>query len=147
MGSSVGGRCLRYSFLLHILGVRCLTLLQLLCCDADVRLACFVLVFSCAFSFSPAVQMYHEGGGMWSVVTPVPAGTHEFKFVVDGEWKHSTRHPTVGDDEETMNNVRVIRGPPKQSAQTNAASPRPGAGDSRAPTPLPEQKSGCCIIS
>eukprot|EP00168_Porphyra_purpurea_P004604 TRINITY_DN155_c0_g1_i5.p3 TRINITY_DN155_c0_g1~~TRINITY_DN155_c0_g1_i5.p3 ORF type:complete len:197 (-),score=71.17 TRINITY_DN155_c0_g1_i5:148-738(-) len=56
------------------------------------------------------VQMYHEGGGMWSVVTPVPAGTHEFKFVVDGEWKHSTRHPTVGDDEETMNNVRVIRG-------------------------------------
>ncbi|OSX73634.1 hypothetical protein BU14_0333s0022 [Porphyra umbilicalis] len=93
------------------------------------------------------VQMYHEGGGMWSVVTPVPAGTHEFKFVVDGEWKHSTRHPTVGDDEETMNNVRVIRGPPKQSAQTNAASPRPGAGDSRAPTPLPEQKSGCCTIS
>eukprot|EP00170_Pyropia_yezoensis_P006503 contig_26557_g6524 len=92
------------------------------------------------------VQMYHEGGGMWSVVTPVPAGTHEFKFVVDGEWKHSTRHPTVGDDEETMNNVRVIRGPPKQSAQTNAASPRPGA-DTRAPAPLPEQKSGCCVIS
>eukprot|EP00168_Porphyra_purpurea_P004606 TRINITY_DN155_c0_g1_i9.p2 TRINITY_DN155_c0_g1~~TRINITY_DN155_c0_g1_i9.p2 ORF type:complete len:215 (-),score=62.31 TRINITY_DN155_c0_g1_i9:98-742(-) len=56
------------------------------------------------------VQMYHEGGGMWSVVTPVPAGTHEFKFVVDGEWKHSTRHPTVGDDEETMNNVRVSPG-------------------------------------
>lgn len=94
------------------------------------------------------VQMYHEGGGMWSVVTPVPAGTHEFKFVVDGEWKHSTRHPTVGDDEETMNNVRVIRGPPKASAQAaDGASPRPGGADPRTPAPLPEQKSGCCTIS
>ncbi|GAB0498557.1 hypothetical protein MMPV_010163 [Pyropia vietnamensis] len=94
------------------------------------------------------VQMYHEGGGMWSVVTPVPAGTHEFKFVVDGEWKHSTRHPTVGDDEETMNNVRVIRGPPKASAQAaDNATPRQGGADSRTPAPLPEQKSGCCTIS
>lgn len=55
---------------------------------------------------------------MWSVVTPVPAGTHEFKFVVDGEWKHSTRHPTVGEDDETTNNIRVIRGPPKNKQNT-----------------------------
>lgn len=55
---------------------------------------------------------------MWSVVTPVPAGTHEFKFVVDGVWKHSTRHPTVGEDEDTMNNIRVIRGPPKNKQNT-----------------------------
>lgn len=103
---------------------------------------------ACLIPFSSPVQMYHEGGGMWSVVTPVPAGTHEFKFVVDGEWKHSTRHPTVGDDEETMNNVRVIRGPPKASAQAaDGASPRPGGADPRTPAPLPEQKSGCCTIS
>ena len=43
-----------------------------------------------------AIQMFHEGGGMWSVVTPVPPGPHEFKFIVDGEWKHSNRHPTIG---------------------------------------------------
>ena len=49
------------------------------------------------------IQMYHEGGGMWSVVTPVPAGTHEFRFIVDGTWRFSTRHPTIGDTPENMN--------------------------------------------
>ncbi|GAB0493343.1 hypothetical protein MMPV_004623 [Pyropia vietnamensis] len=93
------------------------------------------------------VQMYHEGGGMWSVVTPVPAGTHEFKFVVDGEWKHSTRHPTVGDDEETMNNVRVIRGPPKKSTAPGSVRGGTGGGEVATPSSLPEQTGGCCVIS
>lgn len=87
------------------------------------------------------VQMYHEGGGMWSVVTPVPTGTHEFKFVVDGEWRHSTRHPTVGDDEETMNNIRVIRGPPKQNQQQQ----QQGGGQQKAAGE--KEKGGCCVIS
>lgn len=92
------------------------------------------------------VQMYHEGGGMWSVVTPVPAGTHEFKFVVDGEWKHSTRHPTVGEDEETMNNIRVIRGPPKQKAPSadDDVQGVPPPPDAAAP---PQAKGSCCVIS
>lgn len=55
-----------------------------------------------------AIQMFHEGGGMWSVVTPVPQGPHEFKFIVDGEWKHSNRHPTIGIDDTSLNNVRVV---------------------------------------
>jgi Glycogen recognition site of AMP-activated protein kinase len=90
---------------------------------------------------------------MHSVVTPVPAGTHEFKFVVDGEWKHSTRHPTVGDDEETMNNIRVIRGPPKNKPQTqpvadgsvqpaNTGSPASGAGGGAS-----APKKSCCVVS
>lgn len=96
------------------------------------------------------VQMYHEGGGMWSVVTPVPAGTHEFKFVVDGEWKHSTRHPTVGEDEETMNNIRVIRGPPKtksttQSTPESTDTPAPPAATPSGPNSQP--KKSCCIVS
>lgn len=112
------------------------------------------------------IQMYHEGGneelwfngrqslevwfmslpletftvalgGMWSVVTPVPAGTHEFKFIVDGEWKHSTRHPTVGDDEENMNNIRVIKGPPPAYVeQQSAAKAEQGA-----------RRKRCCSIS
>lgn len=87
------------------------------------------------------IQMYHEGGGMWSVVTPVPVGSHEFKFVVDGEWKHSTRHPTVGDDPDNINNFRVIRGPPKSQRQDankngeNASRSRQG-----------RQKNSCCTI-
>lgn len=79
-----------------------------------------------------------NAGGMWSVVTPVPSGTHEFKFIVDGEWKHSTRHPTVGDDEENMNNIRVIRGPPQAYVQQQQAA----AEDNQ-----PRKKRGCCTIS
>lgn len=94
------------------------------------------------------IQMYHEGGGMWSVVTPVPAGTQEFKFVVDEEWKHSTRHPTVGDDPATMNNIRVIRGPPKQkdtpAAPTSlTGSAPPGVNRANEAT----NKKGCCSLS
>lgn len=59
-----------------------------------------------------AIQMFHEGGGMWSVVTPVPPGPHEFKFIVDGEWKHSNRHPTIGIDDTSLNNVRVVLAQP-----------------------------------
>lgn len=87
------------------------------------------------------VQMYHEGGGMWSVVTPVPAGTHEFKFVVDGEWKHSTRHPTVGDDEETMNNIRVIRGPPKNKQNTARLSEQ----RNKEAGITPSKRKNCCV--
>lgn len=90
------------------------------------------------------VQMYHEGGGMWSVVTPVPAGTHEFKFVVDGEWKHSTRHPTVGEDEETMNNIRVIRGPPKSKQNTARMSEQRNKESGQ---PAPRKKKACCVVS
>lgn len=86
------------------------------------------------------IQMYHEGGGMWSVVTPVPAGTHEFKFVVDGVWRHSTRHPTVGEDDATMNNIRVIRGPPKakKSEERNR--------EEMAPDTEGRAKKGCCML-
>lgn len=88
---------------------------------------------------------------MHSVVTPVPAGTHEFKFVVDGEWRHSTRHPTVGDDEETMNNIRVIRGPPKNKTEAPAAPPAPtqqydASGEAAPPADVPKKK-GCCVVS
>lgn len=84
-------------------------------------------------------------GGMWSVVTPVPAGTHEFKFVVDGEWKHSTRHPTVGEDEETMNNIRVIRGPPKNKMNSSRMSEQ--RNKEAGAVPRPKKKSACCVVS
>lgn len=84
-----------------------------------------------------AIQMYHEGGGMWSVVTPVPVGVHQFKFIVDAEWKHSTRHPTMQSGPGEVNNVRVIRGPPK----TNKAPPR------NEPAVKQERKKGCCVLS
>lgn len=82
-------------------------------------------------------------GGMWSVVTPVPAGTHEFKFVVDGEWKHSTRHPTVGENDETTNNIRVIRGPPKNKQNTARLSEQRNK-DAGLST---NKNKKCCVVS
>ena len=70
-----------------------------------------------------AIQMFHEGGGMWSVVTPVPPGPHEFKFIVDGEWKHSNRHPTIGIDETSLNNVRYVLPEPDLSQEGAGAGP------------------------
>lgn len=93
------------------------------------------------------IQMYHEGGGMWSVVTPVPVGSHQFKFVVDGEWRHSSRHPTVGDDQSAMNNIRVVKGPPKQQKQAQGdpnAQGRQGAQQSDAERS--GAKTNCCTI-
>lgn len=103
--------------------------------DDDVKL-------SGAWNGWMPIQMYHEGGGMWSVVTPVPAGTHEFKFVVDGDWRHSTRHPTVGDNDATMNNIRVIRGPPKSKDDGDKKSPSGGGS----PTANEDVKKGCCSV-
>jgi Glycogen recognition site of AMP-activated protein kinase len=104
--------------------------------DNDVKL-------SGAWNGWMPIQMYHEGGGMWSVVTPVPAGTHEFKFVVDGDWRHSTRHPTVGDDDATMNNIRVIRGPPKEKKEDNTTK---GASGTAGGQSRDEVKKSCCTI-
>lgn len=75
--------------------------------------------------------MFHEGGGMWSVVTPVPPGPHEFKFIVDGEWKHSNRHPTIGIDETSLNNVRYVLAEPDLGPTTSSMT-RPPRRDSRA---------------
>lgn len=77
-----------------------------------------------------AIQMFHEGGGLWSVVTPVPPGPHEFKFIVDGEWKHSSRHPTIGIDDTSLNNVRVVL--PQPDMGDNTPGSRQGPRESRA---------------
>ena len=58
------------------------------------------------------IEMFRESEGTWSVITKVPVGTHEFKFIVDGEWRISVMHPsTDGDgDPAKINNIRVVTG-------------------------------------
>jgi len=52
------------------------------------------------------------GTTWWRVVTPVLCGKHEFKFIVDGAWKKSEKHPS-----KFGNNVREVTDP------HNAAKP------------------------
>lgn len=47
--------------------------------------------------------------GFWSVVTPVPIGDHEFKFIVDGVWRVSKVHPLAGEGGNEVN-FRSVKG-------------------------------------
>jgi hypothetical protein len=38
----------------------------------------------------------------------LPVGTHEYKFVVDGEWRCSPLEPTRRDDKNCLNNVLTV---------------------------------------
>lgn len=92
-----------------------------------------------------AIQMFHEGAGTWSVVTPVPPGPHEFKFIVDGEWKHSERHPTIGIDETSLNNVRYVLPEPDlggSDTTSTKSSSRPARRDSRASSASMDSRDG-----
>jgi Glycogen recognition site of AMP-activated protein kinase len=89
-----------------------------------------------------AIQMFHEGGGMWSVVTPVPPGPHEFKFIVDGEWKHSNRHPTIGIDDTSLNNVRCVLPQPDLENKGGAAQKGPRESTAKALKPGRESHAG-----
>lgn len=88
-----------------------------------------------------AIQMFHEGGGMWSVVTPVPPGPHEFKFIVDGEWKHSNRHPTIGIDDTSLNNVRVVLPQPDLADRAPGGGGQRGSRDAR-PSKARDSRAG-----
>lgn len=70
------------------------------------------------------------------MVHPVPPGAHEFKFIVDGEWKHSNRHPTIGIDETSLNNVRVVLPEPQFDAQKTQNEVQAPFAKGR-PTPSP----------
>lgn len=42
------------------------------------------------------LPMESMGAGLWSVSTPVPIGTFRFRYLVDGQPKHSKRSPVIG---------------------------------------------------
>ncbi len=81
------------------------------------------------------IDMFHESEGVWSVITKVPVGTHEFKFIIDGEWTVSAMHPATdgGGDPERINNVRVVSGKP------NNELPKHSIYQSM-------KKNPCCVI-
>lgn len=76
---------------------------------------------------------------MWSVVTLVPAGTYEYRFLVDGTWKCSTRHDTVGEPPD-VNNVRFFQGPaPAFTDQRKAVTDAHDIAE--------RSKKCCCVVS
>lgn len=81
------------------------------------------------------LQMYKESSGKWSVITKMEKGTHEFRFVVDGEWLLSHIHPqTENEDPSKVNNIRVVTGP------------NPGPIQERTMIPVTKHSMTCCVI-
>ncbi|KAJ8906651.1 hypothetical protein NDN08_003141 [Rhodosorus marinus] len=89
------------------------------------------------------IQMYCEGvSGFWSVVTPVPIGDHEFKFIVDGVWRVSKVHPLTGEGGNEVN-FRSVKGKPDPKNYPTETDAAPAA----APETAVKEKRGCCVIS
>lgn len=57
---------------------------------------------------SPLVRVANSG--LWKVTLPLPAGRHEYQFVVDGTWLPDPGAPIAGDDGfGRPNSVRIVR--------------------------------------
>jgi 1,4-alpha-glucan branching enzyme len=57
---------------------------------------------------SPLVRV--PNSGLWTVTLPLPAGRHEYQFVVDGNWLPDPSAPVAGDDGfGRTNSVRIVR--------------------------------------
>jgi len=59
------------------------------------------------------VNMKKEPDGVWSVITRCPVGERAFLFIVDGEWKVSSRHAVAQDATGAKVNTRVFKAPTK----------------------------------
>jgi hypothetical protein len=56
---------------------------------------------------SPLVRI--PDSGLWRVTLPLPAGRHEYQFVVDGTWLPDPGAPVAGDDGfGRTNSVRIV---------------------------------------
>lgn len=54
------------------------------------------------------VKKSYSGNTWWRVVTPVKYGKHEFKFIIDGQWKKSEKHPSKhGNNVRDVTNVAI----------------------------------------
>ena len=62
------------------------------------------------------VPMVPEEGqpGVFSVVVHLPPGYHQYKFIVDGEWRHDEAQPFMPDPLGNVNNWLFVRKPENQ---------------------------------
>ncbi|KAK7339456.1 hypothetical protein VNO77_20126 [Canavalia gladiata] len=50
----------------------------------------------------------HQGGSRHEVEVKLPQGKYYYKFIVNGQWKHSTASPAERDERGNVNNIIVI---------------------------------------
>ena len=52
--------------------------------------------------------------GTFAVVVHLPPGYHQYKFIVDGEWRHDESQPFMPDPLGNVNNWLFVRKPEGQ---------------------------------
>ncbi len=60
--------------------------------------------------FADAMPMKRRGDGHWETTVALAPGRHEYKFVVDGRWKHDPlARVNVWNQQGTLNSVAQVR--------------------------------------
>ncbi|MED6174949.1 Phosphoglucan phosphatase lsf1, chloroplastic, variant 2 [Stylosanthes scabra] len=54
------------------------------------------------------LKAVHRGGSRHEVEVKLPQGKYYYKFIVNGQWKHSTASPAERDDRGNVNNIIAI---------------------------------------
>ncbi|XAR51867.1 hypothetical protein NMG60_11006636 [Bertholletia excelsa] len=56
------------------------------------------------------IKATHKGGPRFEVEVRLPQGKYYYKYIVSGQWRHSTASPTERDERGNVNNVILIGG-------------------------------------
>ncbi|KAH6757682.1 hypothetical protein C2S53_020872, partial [Perilla frutescens var. hirtella] len=54
------------------------------------------------------IKAAHKGGPRFEVEIRLPQGKYYYKFITNGDWRHSTASPTERDESGNTNNVIVV---------------------------------------
>ena len=66
--------------------------------------------------------------GEWFKVVDLTPGTHQYKFIIDGQWRHDHTAPTVLDNLGNVNNCTHVQLPAAEAATSAGESGGAGAG-------------------
>jgi len=47
----------------------------------------------------------NTGQNSWTLVMELPRGTHQFKYIVDGNWMHDSDFASAKDEHGNINNI------------------------------------------
>jgi len=78
-----------------------------------------------------AIEPNPTGGEVFAVVCNLPPGYHQYKFIVDGEWRHDENQAFIQDPLGNVNNWLFVKKPGA------ANEPSPGQG-----IPIPQPREG-----
>ena len=71
--------------------------------------------------------------GEWFKVVDLMPGTHQYKFIIDGQWRHDHTAPTVLDNLGNVNNCTQVDASAVAQAAENAAAQQPTGGARASP--------------